>query len=81
MIKSLTINALNAPKTTKLLTRTLKSSVKKDLNVGVTISRIVRYQKLFYLSDRLKKLWYFLPNNGITPITKCTIKHQLGVLL
>jgi len=33
------------------------------------------YQKLFYLADLLNKEWYFLPNNGITPLKPCTINN------
>lgn len=77
MIKSLTIKCPECPEGYKINYQNFEKHSKEGFKCRCDNIPYYPYQKLFYLSDSIKKQWYFLPNNGITPISKCTIKHQI----
>lgn len=76
MIKSITIECPECPNNYNIAFHEFEKHSKEGFACKCDNIPYYPYQKLFYLSDLLKKRWYFLPNNGVTPITKCAINYN-----
>lgn len=76
MIKSITIKCPECPEDYKITYQHFEKHSREGFKCQCDNIPHYPYQKLFYLSDWLKKTWYFLPNNGVTPIAKCVINYN-----
>jgi hypothetical protein len=76
LIKSITIKCSECPEDYQIAFQNFERHSREGFKCKCENIPYYPYQKLFYLSDWLKKTWYYLPNNGVTPITKCTITYD-----